>query len=119
VSEPTVKVTIEIEAAKEAAVTEFAIKFLRDRGYSVTPPNEQWETAREFNQRVGVGKTAIRRALKRPGCPNVFINWGRHFREKRIVGICSNADFDAFVKRFKRRKTIMKKHLRAEITATR
>ena len=99
------KATFELETTSEAAATEFAIGHLKERGYSVTAPNAKWETVGEFNKRLGISKQGVRRALKRAGCPHVIIQLsdGKGPGGKRITGICSNSEFEAFL--LKRKNT--------------
>jgi hypothetical protein len=95
--------TLTVKAGGEQVVTDYCVAHLRERGYSVTAPGEKWETAAQFNKRLGICWQGIHRALKRPGCPNVLIKYGpgRGPGGKRIAGICSNPAFDAFVTRHK------------------
>lgn len=100
-NEPTFKVMIEIEAAKEAAVTAFAIKFLTDRGYNVAQASERWERLNEFCGRLGIHHMTFYRAMERPDRPNVLVKRG--LKTDRLMEIQSNAAFDAFVTRLKQR----------------
>jgi hypothetical protein len=99
------ELTLTVKAGGEEIVTQYCIDHLRERGYAVTAPGEKWETASEFNKRLGICWEGIHRALKRPGCPGVLIDWtsGRGPNNRRIRGICSNPAFDAFVVRHKKK----------------
>jgi hypothetical protein len=88
---------LDVSAKSEAHVTEFCIAHLRERGYHVAPPNEKWETPSEFLARLGVSAMSLHRALRRSGCPNVAAH---RTPTGRILELCSNQAFDAFVKRY-------------------
>jgi hypothetical protein len=101
-SDSPFSLTLTVKAGGEQVVTDYCIAHLRERGYHIAAPNENWETAREFNKRLDVCAAAIHRALRREGCPNVLIHFGAgKGKEGRIMGICSNPAFEAFLKRHK------------------
>jgi hypothetical protein len=103
--DPEIRLTLSVKAGSESVLTEFCIAHLRERGYAVTAPNEKWETPSEFNRRLEIGYELIHRTLKRPGCPAVLIEYGpgRGPHNRRILGICSNPAFEAFVLQNKNR----------------
>lgn len=92
-------VSLYIEAVSEDALSTWAIKFLHDRGYSVQPAHEQWETITAFLKRLGIHSQTLNRALAQPHHPNVLIHRGKR---NRIIEILSNPDFDAFLLRNKK-----------------
>jgi hypothetical protein len=97
------RLQLDVTAKSESLVTDYCIAHLRERGYHVAAPNEKWETPKEFNQRLGINHQGLQRALHRPGRPNVAVTYNPR-RGKgchRVLAICSNADFDAFVLKFK------------------
>lgn len=88
---------LDVTGNSEAVVTEFCIGHLRERGYAVAPPNEKWETMKEFLARLDTSWSNFRRCLADPRRPHVLI----HPSARRVSEILSNAAFDAFVKRHK------------------
>lgn len=95
----TYTATLNITAASEEAFTAECVRHLTERGYAVAQPNETWETPVQFVRRLGMDRNVIARALARPGCPNVA---QRRSATGRLLELCSNAHFDAFVVRFRR-----------------
>jgi phage host-nuclease inhibitor protein Gam len=93
--------TLDVTAASEQAVTEFAIAHLRERGFHVTEGNETWESVRDFLTRVHMSKhESLTRSI---------IKWkarGHHIPVRRgptgrLIELASNPEFDAFVTRHK------------------
>lgn len=87
------------EAADKLRET-WAIEFLRGRGFHIAPPRDEWETPKQFIERLGVHYETFSRALRRDGCPNVALRRTRN-GAGRIAEVRSNDDFDAFVRRYK------------------
>jgi len=95
-----VSISFQISAPNEAALETWAIKHLEERGYSVRAAHQNWETAKEFCARLHVHWQTLDRNMAAQGCPNVIVRRGA---TGRLIEILSNADFDAFITRNKRR----------------
>lgn len=92
-----VKATLDITADSDEQLTEFCIRHLRDRGYSVRDPNDEHETPAQFMKRLGIlSHETLNGALVQPDCPPVKVHRGR---SGRLIWIQSNDAFDAFVRR--------------------
>lgn len=90
------RATLDVTAASEDVVTGFAIDHLRERGYSVTAPNEKWETLGEFMRRNQISRhEAVHRYIAawetRGHKIPVRLSPTKCLRE-----LCSNPEFDAF-----------------------
>ena len=90
------KVTLDVTAASEDAVTEFAIGHLRGRGYTVSAPHAKWEPLGEFMRRLGLSRhEAVHRYIHsweaRGHSIPVRLGPTKSLRE-----LCSNPEFDAF-----------------------
>lgn len=91
------KMTLDVTAKSEQAVTEFAIEHLRGRGYYVAKPDEPWEKNGAFCKRVGLYPHRIREAIERyklRGGPPIQVD--ARGQSGRIVFIQSNPNFDNF-----------------------
>lgn len=95
-----VRISLSIDAPNEKALFDWAVKHLEERGYSVRPPNEKWETGSDFCRRLRIHSQTFKRAADHPQRPNVIIFCGQ---SGRILELLSNPDFDAFVLRYKNR----------------
>lgn len=73
-------------------------QYLRDRGYTVGPPNEHWETVAAFCARVGIRAGHFRRALDHVSAPAVLTHRGP---TGRVLQLLSTPVFDAFCRRNK------------------
>lgn len=98
-----VRVSIQLEGPVETAIDGWAINHLEERGYSIRPPNEKWETPSELCGRLHVHTETLRRNLEHEDRPNVII---RHGPSGRVLEVLTNADFDEFVIRNKKRGKI-------------
>ncbi len=74
----------------------YAIHYLRNCGYEVIPPNEKWETPKQFTARLHICKHGLKRALCKYDAPICKV-----IRSKtgRILSVLSNAAFDKYCKR--------------------
>jgi hypothetical protein len=106
-----VRVSLAIDAPNDAALLEWAIKHAEQHGYSVRPPNEKWENVTDYCKRLGVHSQTLKRAIEHPKRPNVIFFQGE---SGRLLELASNADFDAFVLRYKNRLKSLAKRTIAE-----
>jgi hypothetical protein len=90
--------TLTVKADGEKVVTDYCIAHLRERGYAVTPPNENWELMKNFLKRLGISAMHFNRCMKIPHRPDVLV----YPSATRVMEILSNPAFDAFVKRHKK-----------------
>jgi hypothetical protein len=103
------KVTLDVSAASETHVTEFAIAHLRERGFSVTEPGiMSWETPGQFRARLQLNQKTFSNCLELwrmrfTGDVPLAVHVDRRGRSGRIKRLQSNAEFDEFCRREKAR----------------
>ena len=84
---------------KEAVITEFCVSHLKDHGYGITEPNDNYETPGAFLKRLGLWHTyPINEAIKRYEARGNHIPVTRG-PTGRLREILSNPGFDAFCRR--------------------
>lgn len=97
------KITLDLTAKSESLFTDLCVAHLRERGFNVTEPNEQWETLGAFMRRVGLRRNESfhesLRAWEERG-HNIFRRNGKS--SNRIIELLSNPAFDAFCRRYKK-----------------
>jgi len=86
-------------SGRDAVVTEFAMKHLRERGYNVASPHWKWEKKKDFMKRLGLTHhESVNRDValwkKRGGTVEVQLSPTGYLRE-----ILSNPAFDEFCRR--------------------
>ena len=89
-----VRVIIESHSQKE--LTDWAVRYLGDLGYTVTATQPLAETPQDLAKRLNLSSRHILRRLAHPACPEVRVV---RSRSKRISLIFANAQFEAFLKR--------------------
>ncbi len=91
--------TLTLESATQAEIDEKLIEHLQERGYSVTQPNENWETPSVFCRRLGLNPGHFRHALDHVSAPHILTHRGP---TGRVPQLLSTATFDTFCLRNKR-----------------
>lgn len=92
------RLTLDVTAESEEVMEREFCKYLRERGWYVAPPNENWEALGEFIKRVGLsGHDAFYRRLDEWEQRGQVIPIRRDKR-KYIRDILSNVAFDAYCK---------------------
>lgn len=93
-TEPAVKVTLDVTSDCEEALEKYCVDFLKGRGFNIAAPNAKWETVGDFKKRLGISYMTVGRKIKPwPGRPSVLLQRGK---QNRIVALLSNPDFDAY-----------------------
>jgi hypothetical protein len=94
-----VRVTLDVTADSEEVLEGYCVTFLTGRGFNVSRPYEKWETVGDFRSRLGICAETFRRKIRQtPGRPNVQLQYSDQpaSKRQRVLGICSNKDFDAW-----------------------
>lgn len=89
--------TLDLESDVDAQVVAKFTAFLEERGFIVIPEDKaKWEGPGKLAERLRVHPETIARALRNRNCPRVALDRGPN---GRLIEICSNPGFDAFVRR--------------------
>lgn len=97
--DPAVKFTLDVTADCDAALERYCTNYLIDRGFNVARPYAKWETVGDFRSRLGIRQETFRRKIRQsPSRPNVQLQYSESpgSKRQRVLGICSNKDFDAW-----------------------
>jgi hypothetical protein len=89
-----VRVTIDSHSQRE--LTDWAVKYLEDMGYSIAASQPTPETPQQLSARLHLSRRHVLRRLAHPGCPKV-----RFIRSKaeRISLVFATPELDEFLKR--------------------
>lgn len=89
--------TLNITAKSENALTEYALQHLKERGYHVTRPKENWESVRDFLKRVKMNRhEKLSRKLKKWEERGYKIPV-RRGKSGRAIELLSNPKFEEFL----------------------
>lgn len=93
--DPTVKFTLDVTADCETVLERYCVRFLKERGFNVSEPHTKWETVGDFKARLRISYgTVANKVRPSPMRPNVLVQRGE--KNRQIIGILSNKDFDAW-----------------------
>jgi hypothetical protein len=88
-------VRVIIESRSQQEITDWAIRYLSDLGYAVSPSEPIGETAEELARRLNLSRRHVLRRLAHPGCPRVRII---RSPAQRISLIFATPQLEAFLK---------------------
>lgn len=85
---------ITLSATTQDELEAVAKEYLEDKGYLVTQWLE-WETPKAICDRLGINLQTLQRRLVKVNRPRVEVE--RSFKTGRLLKVCSNELFDAFL----------------------
>jgi len=94
-TEPLIKVTLDVTAESSEVLEAYCVPFLRSLGYHVVPPNSKWEPKGKFIERVGIDHDKFHRKLTEWSLRGNVIPL-THDTSKRVRSLLSNPEFDQF-----------------------
>jgi hypothetical protein len=89
-------VRIIIESHSQKELTDWAVQYLEDMGYSIAASQPSPETPQQLSARLNLSRRHVLRRLAHPGCPKVRLIRGK---ADRISLIFATPELDEFLKR--------------------
>ncbi len=89
-----VRIIIESHGQKE--LTDWAVYYLEELGYTIAASQPLPETPQQLSARLHLSRRHVLRRLTHPGCPKVRVI---HTKADRISLIFATPELDAFLKR--------------------
>jgi len=96
-------VRVIIESHGQTELTDWAVRYLEDLGYTIAASQPAPETPQQLSTRLHLSRRHVLRRLSHPGCPKVRLI---HTKADRISLIFATPELDAFLKRRLRNRTL-------------